>query len=253
MPVGDSAVIDVDGLDRLIGVLADLGYETLGPVVRDGAVVPGPVHGTGDLPAGYRDVQDPGHYELVQGGDDDTLFAWAVGPGSWKAEFFPPAQDLWRMTVGGEPSTTEPGLARPRAVVGARPCELAALDVLDRVLAGGAVADPVYAGRRRGTFVVAAECGTPASTCFCTSMGTGPSAESGFDLAVAELGTGDRHRFLVRVGTERGAEVLARVPSRPATDEDEAARHDVLGAAARSITRRLPADSVAGLLARNIE
>jgi sulfhydrogenase subunit beta (sulfur reductase) len=252
MRVGEWVVIDGDGLDRLIGVLGDLGYETLGPVVRDGAIVPGAVRGIGDLPAGYRDAQGPGRYEVVHGGGD-ALFAWAVGPGSWKAEFFPPVQEQWRMPVGGEPSAPEAGTPRQRAVVGARPCEIAALSVLDRVLAGGAVPDPAYTRRRQGTFVMAAECGAPASTCFCTSMGTGPSAESGFDLALAELGAGDEHRFLVRVGTERGAQVLAQVPGREATEADRTARVQMLDGAARAITRRMPAESVAALLTRNIE
>ena len=60
------------------------------------------------------------------------------------------------------------------AIVGARPCELRALGVLDRVLTGGSFVDDRYAARRDGVFVVAVECGAPASTCFCTSMGTGP-------------------------------------------------------------------------------
>ena len=40
-----------------------------------------------------------------------------------------------------EPDAAEQGNA-PLAMIGARPCELAGLDVLDRVLEGGATADP---------------------------------------------------------------------------------------------------------------
>ena len=65
------------------------------------------------------------------------------------------------------------------AIIGARPCELVALDVLDRVLAGGEVPDDRYTARRAGAFVVAVECGKPSATCFCTSMGTGPDAGPG--------------------------------------------------------------------------
>ena len=118
-------MLDIDGLDALIGALDALGYETKGPVVRDGAVVPGPVSGVGDLPAGWHDTQAPGHYRLEQGADP-TVFGWAVGPGSWKAEFFPPTQEIWHTErsddgvriVGPEP---EAAAARPLAVVGARP------------------------------------------------------------------------------------------------------------------------------------
>ena len=75
------------------------------------------------------------------------MFAWAVGPGSWKAEFFPPTQELWRATVDGAISFTEPDhLAEPMAIIGARPCEVAALDVLDRVLRSGAGSGPALLG-----------------------------------------------------------------------------------------------------------
>ena len=140
MRIGEVAVIDTAGLDALIGRLADLGYETKGPVVRDGAIVPGAVAGVADLPSGYHDSQSPGRYRLERG-DDDRLFGWAVGPGSWKSELFPPSQELWRARrEGDEVEIVEPQPEQgnaPLAMIGARPCELAALDVLDRVLAGG--------------------------------------------------------------------------------------------------------------------
>ncbi len=213
MQIGDAAVIDVRGLDAVITILAELGYDTRGPVVRNGAIMPGPVAGVGDLPRGCHDEQAPGHYRL-EFHDDDALFAWAVGPGSWKAELFPAKQELWRAAVnGGDVEFTEPEInSAPLALVGARPCEVAALGVLDRVLSANAVPDPRYDGGRVGAFVVAAECGRPAATCFCTSMGTGPGAEAGFDLALSELDDGDGHRFVVRVGTDRGAEVLFARP-----------------------------------------
>ena len=89
MVIGQAAVIDTAGLDALIRRLGDLGYETKGPVVRDGAIVPGAVTGVAELPAGCHDSQAPGRYRLERG-DDDELFGWAVGPGSWKSELFPP-------------------------------------------------------------------------------------------------------------------------------------------------------------------
>ena len=59
--------------------------------------------------------------------------------------------------------------------------------VLDTVLGGGRYPDPAYEARRAGAFVVAADCGSPAGTCFCVSMGTGPAAVGGYDLALTEL------------------------------------------------------------------
>jgi ferredoxin len=254
MRIGDAAVMDSAGLDALLTTLAKLGYESKGPVVRDGAIMPGPVHGIADLPVGAHDVQAPGRYHLEQG-DDHAVFGWAVGPGSWKAEFFPPTQELWRSTVSDDGVTTEvpDRETAPLAIVGARPCELAGLAVLDRVLLNGAYPDPRYAARRMGTFVVVAECGSPAATCFCTSMDTGPGAESGFDLALTELDDDGGHRFVVRIGSETGAEVLAHVAVSEPTEADLMARDRVLSSAGNAIDRRLETDGLADLLARNLE
>jgi sulfhydrogenase subunit beta (sulfur reductase) len=254
MRIGDAAVIDSEGLDALITTLAGLGYETQGPVVRDGAIMPGPVQSVADLPVGTHDVQAPGQYRLEHA-EDENVFGWAGGPGSWKAEFFPPTQELWRSTVVDDSvSVTTPDLEMaPLAVVGARPCELVALGILDRVLVDGAHPDPRYAARRVGAFVVAAECGSPAATCFCTSMGSGPGAESGFDLALTELNDDEGHRFVVRIGSERGADVLARVPVSEPTSGDLAARDRVLNSAGDIIDRRLETEGLAELLARNID
>ena len=86
-------------------------------------------------------------------------------------------------------------------------------------------ADRDYAARRKDAFIVAVNCFEPSGTCFCVSMGTGPKADAGYDLALTEILDGT-HRLLVEVGTERGAEVLAELPSRGAepADLDAAAR-----------------------------
>jgi ferredoxin len=250
----EDLVIDSDGVEALIAVLEKEGFDVTGPVVRDGAIVPGPLHGIDDLPRGCHDQQAPGSYRLEHS-DDHRFFAWAVGPGSWKAEVFPPSQELWRARVDdGALTVFEPPLPpRPMAVVGARPCELAALDVLGRVLEAGQVGDPVYAARGSGAFLVVVECGSPGGTCFCVSMETGPSVEGGFDLAMTELHDKGGHRFLVRVGSERGAAVMQRVESRPATSVDQASRRTVLDNAVRSMGRHLDTEDLPAILVRNLE
>jgi len=258
MRVGDDAIVEVEGLDRLLALLAERGYRTLGPVVRDGAVVPGEVATAGDLPAGWHDVQAPGRYRLERV-DDDELFGWAVGPGSWKSEFFVPDETLWRAEVADGTVTISVPRAgdRPVAVFGARPCELAALGVLDRVLAGGGIPDERYAARRAGAFVVVVECGSPSSSCFCASMGSGPAVDAGagpgpgFDLVLTELA--GPHRFYAVAGTEAGAELLDAAGAARATEEDRVARQDVLEGARRGMERSLETEGLAALLARNLE
>jgi ferredoxin len=254
LDVEDLVVIRPDQLNDLIARLGDLGYETKGPTIGDGAIVPGAVRGTSDLPVGARDAQSPGRYRLEYS-DDGHLFEWAVGARSWKAEFFAPRERQWRaVIVDGTLRFTEPTKsARPLAIIGARPCEVAAISVLDEVLMNGACPDTGYDARREGLFVVVAECTAPGGTCFCASMGSGPSAGPGFDLALLELDDADGHRFVVRVGTARGAEVMAGVSSTSATDADVAARAQALDRSINRMHRHLQTEGLAALLARSMK
>ncbi len=253
MPSPDGVIIDREGVDSLLASLRSGGYRVIGPVVLNGAIVHREVRSADELPAGWHDEQKPGSYRLRHG-DDGELFGWAVGPESFRQSVFPSQAVLWRARGDGGDLVVDrvTDEAPPEAYFGARPCEVAALEVLGGVLAGGAHPDPVFSRRRDAALVVTVECGTPAATCFCASMGSGPSATSSFDLALTEL-PGPDHRFLVRVGSERGAAVLDAVPSRPATAEDLRARDELIRRAEATITRTLNAAATPGLLARNLE
>jgi ferredoxin len=84
-------------------------------------------------------------------------------------------------------------------------------------------------------------------------MGTGPAAASGYDLALTELVADDGVRFVVEVGTSRGADLLDAVEKRRATAADIDAAHAVLAAAEAEITRELETDGVRELLYNNLE
>ena len=107
------------------------------------------------------------------------------------------------------------------AFLGVRSCDLHAIGVQDVVFTGGRHVDRDYEARRQGAFIIAVNCGQAGGTCFCVSMGTGPRADRGFDLALTELLAGGRHRFLVEVGSERGEEVLRELATVDASSEDE--------------------------------
>ena len=184
-----------------------------------------------DLPAGWTDEQDGGHYRLVRR-DDDALFGYAVGPESWKRFLHPPRLRLWQAQRSGEEVTVKDADAAPErfAFIGVRSCELHAMAIQDRVFLGDSHKDHHYEARREGAFLVAVNCGQAGGTCFCVSMGTGPAARDGFDLALTELLDGGDHRFVAEAGTEAGREVLAGLPQRAATDDDVAAADGVVRA-----------------------
>jgi sulfhydrogenase subunit beta (sulfur reductase) len=250
-PMDEAAVIDVAGLDALIQALCARGYRVVGPTVRDGAIVHDDLRSGDDLPAGWHGSSEPGRYR-IEHNDDRARFGYAVGPHSWKQFLFPSRVRLWRARRNGDVAVEEPPPDAPFAFLGVRPCDLAAIAIQDRVLMGGKYVDADYAARRQPAFVVAVDCGEPAATCFCSSMGTGPGAREGFDLALTELLEGG-HRFLVRAGSGRGAEVLAELPSRPATDGDRDAAAAVVEHAEAGITRTVDAGTVRERLLANLE
>jgi ferredoxin len=248
-----TAVVEPEALDDLIGALRRRGFRVLGPTVRDGAIVYDELEGASELPVGMTDHQEPGSYRLEQR-DDAARFGYAVGPHSWKRELFPPRVTLWRARAenGGRTITEESPDEAPLAFIGVRSCEIEAIAVQDRVFLGGKFVDRDYAARRDGAFLVAVNCGTPSGNCFCASMDAGPRVRGEYDLALTEILAG-AHRFFVEVGSERGAEVLAELPSRPATPDDVAVAMAVTDDAAARMTKAMPSVDLHALLAGSLE
>jgi sulfhydrogenase subunit beta (sulfur reductase) len=249
-----TAVIERGDLQRLLDALRAEGYHPLGPTLREGAIVYDTIESVEDLPAGWTDRQQGGHYRLERR-SDRALFGYAVGPHSWKRYLHPARLPLWRARREGAGFRVEAlEQAAPRdAFIGVRSCELHAIAIQDRVLIGDRVADPDYRARRGGAFIVALNCGEAGGTCFCASMKTGPKVEGGFDLALTELLGANRHEFLVEVGTDRGKSVLERIPQRAAGDAERAAAEAVVARTARSMGREMQAEGLPELLLRNLE
>ena len=200
-------------LQVLIDELRADGRRVIGPTVADGAIVYDDITVVADLPEGWGDIQEAGKYRLARR-RDRKLFQFNMGPASWKRFTFPPVVPLNVGRREGREVTFEPAKIDPPrlAFLGVRGCELAALGIQDRVFLGGPYTDEDYGARRAAAFVVAVNCTTAASTCFCTSMGTGPEIRGGHDLVLTELDEG----FVVRAGSAAGADLLARLPVKAA-------------------------------------
>jgi hypothetical protein len=136
--VNVSAVVELSGLDELIGVLRRRGFRVLGPTVRDGAIVYDELESAAELPVGWTDRQEAGTYRLERR-EDEARFGYAVGPHSWKQFLFPARLRLWRARKnGGAPVVEEEPLDEtPLAFIGVRACELNAIAIQDKVFTGG--------------------------------------------------------------------------------------------------------------------
>ncbi len=215
-------ILHADQLQKLIERLSCKGYETIGPIVRDGAIVYERIESAAQLPAGWTDEQERGCYRLKRR-EDQALFGYAAGPQSWKRYLHPAEVRLWSAERRGGTFQILNNEMRPKhryALLGVRACDLAAIKLQDRVLIGDKYRDAIYEGLRQDVFIVAVQCTRSAATCFCASMGTGPRAQSGFDLALTELIGPGGHRFVVQTGSNRGVEVLADLQTGPAADAD---------------------------------
>ncbi|MCS6902801.1 MAG: sulfite reductase subunit A, partial [Candidatus Bipolaricaulota bacterium] len=204
----ERVIIERADMQKLLDALRQRGYTTVGPIARDDAIVYDEIASVEELPVGWTDEHDGGRYRLKKR-NDQALFGYVVGPHSWKKFLHPPVLSLWKARKNGKSFEILPNNTNndpPRyAFIGVRSCELHAIFIQDRVFTNGKFIDPHYQARRQKIFIVAVNCVQAGGTCFCVSMQTGPKATLGFDLALTEIIDGQKHYFVVEVGTEKGA------------------------------------------------
>ncbi len=239
---------------QLLEVLQSQGYVVMGPTLDQGDLRYGEVRNAADLPVGWRDEEEAGSFRLMRQ-SDQVYFGCRMGQHSWKQFLFPPDMVLWQARrETGNWRVKVPAAAEPLyAFLGVRPCDLAALEVHDRVFKQGRYVDPIYQERRQKALIVAVNCTRSGGTCFCASLGTGPRATSGFDLALTEVLEGDRHFFIGEAGTERGAKILGALKHRPATAAEAAIAEHLVAGAAHHQTRKLATAGLKDFLYDNFE
>ena len=119
-----------------------------------------------------------------------------------KRIFLPQIDDLVRF----EGSRGKPVLDRTeRILFGLRPCDAAAVTILDEFFRRD-YPDPNYAARRDHLRLIVVACAESDENCFCVSAATGPVAVDGYDVQL--VGLGDVH--LAMTGTEEGEGMIAR-------------------------------------------
>jgi NAD(P)H-flavin reductase len=202
-------------LDRLFAALRTDGRRVIGPTIRDGAVVYDEIGRAADLPLGWRAESGPGTYRLEKT-SGERAFDYGVGVTAWKRFTHPPRVPLTTTSLDGLVEPVAPEVSG-MAFIGVRACELAALDIQERVLRAGPAGDVDHAARRDAVLVVAVECAVAMSTCFCTSMGTGPEVTDGADLVLAELEEG----FTVRALSPAGERIVGLLAVSAATQDQQ--------------------------------
>jgi len=247
------ATVERTDLDGLFVVLREAGYELIGPTVRDSAIVYDHVESSEDFPIGWTDRQDAASYRITRR-NDPACFGFVVGPHSWKRYLFPPKVRLWSARRTEDGFEIENDRRAPRlALIGVRACELAAIGIQDTVFLRREYREDDYADRRDNVFLVAVNCTEAGGTCFCVSMDAGPTARSGYDLALTEVLEDGRHYFVLRVGSDAGRSVQERLRSRPVTEAELASAARAEQRAAGQMGRRMDTAGLPELLGQVAE
>lgn len=174
--------ISKDDLRQRAGEWIAAGKMVAGPVqVKPGTVLYAPLAGPEAL--------------LVDG--------WIRPSNSIKEFVFPRHEALYGYRIDGAGITLHdlPAEVPEQIIIGAHPCDAAALPILDKLF-NWDYADDFYNRRREATTVITIACTAHDEQCFCTSVGLGPAAERGSDVLLAVAGDGD---YEVRCLTEKGA------------------------------------------------
>ncbi len=173
---------------------------------------------------------------------------------SLKAFWFQPAKLLagWRREAPAD--MLRPSL-RPKVIVGAKACDLNALEVLDRVFRDHAYREPAYCAAREENLIISGDCTGHGSSCFCTLLDRLPWASSSFDLNLSPVEDG----YLLETGSARGKDLMAEHARlfREARGDEIAARdrsRKAIAASVREQNRQFEVkDSFADAVLKNLK
>ncbi len=244
--------LSTEDLQHIVMSLQQKGYEVIGPRNSDGVIVYDRIHSTDDLPAGFVDEQAPGMYRLAKNGGTQ-FFGYTLPPQSWKRFLYLPRRELIAFDKDGKSFgvSHQKDEAKPYAFIGARPCELKAISIQDRVFSSGDYLDDGYLSARRRNFIIAVNCSHAGENCFCTSFGTGPEAESGFDIALTEIVNEEKHFFVAGAGSDSGKSLIEEIGPARAVEGDVDAAHEVIRKTSDAITKSLDIAGLPKLLSDN--
>ncbi|ANT65736.1 MULTISPECIES: 4Fe-4S dicluster domain-containing protein [Prosthecochloris] len=104
--------------------------------------------------------------------------------------------------------------AEPRVLIGLRPCDISAINILDDVLLNGKFPSPYYLARRKNTFIIGMD-HLPLPDCFCKSLNH-HTVSTGFNLFCSDIGDS----YYLSVNSSKAYSYLQEFSITDPTDED---------------------------------
>ncbi|SNB47191.1 4Fe-4S dicluster domain-containing protein [Geobacter sp. DSM 9736] len=167
-------------------------------------------------------------YEPLAGGDELDLSK--LPRRSAKESFFPLCETIltFQKDKAGTTVTDIDPTAFPASVlIGARPCDAAAPEILDAVFSWD-YRDDFFLSRRERTTIIGLACTEADDACFCTAVGLSPGDTKGSDLFLVPLKGGD---YRCDVITDKGEKLVAShaglFTEAPATEPEPLAKPDI--------------------------
>ncbi len=130
-----------------------------------------------------------------------------------KKAFFPPQETLFRFDGGNPPELSPVGEETPFVLAGIHPCDLSAIDLLDRAYSYPPP-DRRWQHNRSRALLIGVDC-MPDEYCFCESLEVSRSRRP-CDLFLTEIDRG----YLVEIHTRAGDRILADASTSDAREED---------------------------------
>jgi ferredoxin len=205
-------IINHGNLNALVGELLSTGVRVAAPA-RALSVPAAP------LPTPTEAVD----YRFIASPDELALNA-ALPRRSAKEFFLPPTEELLRYHQRRNAVTLEevPTAVGPRVLLGVRPCDAAALPVVDRVMSWDYHDEP-WEARRAAALVITLACPGVDQSCFCTALGLAPDSTKGSDVQLTPVEGGYRAVGISPRGEEFLAKYARHFAEAPGASEAQAA------------------------------
>jgi len=174
-------------------------------------------------------------YKQIQKLEDATL--GLLPRRSIKEFLFPQTEVLMRYKQHKGDVTLEdiPLPSTKQVIIGAKPCDVASTDILDKVM-NWDYRDELWFAHREATTIVSLLCPGLDSCCFCTAVGAGPDSTRGSDAMLIPVEGG----YLAQIVTEKGG-ALFGARGKEVTDKSLLAKvEEQRQAAHKKVEQNLP-------------
>ncbi|WP_457644288.1 4Fe-4S dicluster domain-containing protein [Persephonella sp.] len=223
-------------------------YEIIAPVYRDGIVSYRPVKKFEDIAFKKKDIQNSRYYHIE---DSSHTFSISKPVNSLKNFLHPPQQELLKVKKEDGKLTFQYEIENKRyAFFGVPPCDINAVSILDDVFINmNSYPSINYKHIRENIFILSYTCINPVDTCFCTSFGYKPVPERNFDISLTEL---NKH-FLVNIGSQKGMELIKKIPHSEADEKHIKEKEDLVKATENRIKTRIGTNNLPQILYTKID